>query len=180
MKKKIFYFTITILILHIVFAIINTIINNSIFLSLTITFGTFLFHFIMRYIVGYLTPHCYKYNQKYFAEKPFEKNLYKIIKVKQWKKYIPSYNAESYSVDRNAKLEDVANTTCRNEVIHTIIAILSFIPLLFTIWFGAFWVFLITSIIASLVDTIFVIMQRFNRPRLVRIINRTTENASYK
>lgn len=85
---------------------------------------------------------------------------------------MPSYNPNGYEVGKNASLEDVANTTCRNEVIHTVIAVLSYIPLLFTIWFGAFWVFFITSIIASLVDTTFVIMQRFNRPRLVRVINR--------
>lgn len=170
MKKKLFCFTIAILILNIVFAIITAITKNIICLSLTITFGTFLFHCVMRYIVGYLSPHCFKYNQKYFSEKSFEKRLYKALKVKKWKKYMPSYNADSYQVGKNANLEDIANTTCRNEAIHTVIAVLSYIPLLFTIWFGAFWVFLITSIIASTVDFTFVLMQRYNRPRLVKII----------
>lgn len=163
--------------LNIVFAIITAITNNLICLSITITFGTILFHLVMRYLVGDLTPKCYKYSQKYFCEKPFEKSLYKTLKVKKWKKYMPSYNPDTYPVERNANLEDVANITCRNEVIHTVIAVLSYIPLLFTIWFGAFWVFLITSIVASLVDTSFVIMQRFNRPRLVKIINRNNKNS---
>lgn len=165
MKKKLFYFIVVILILNIICAVITAITKNSIFFSLTITFGTILFHFIMRYIVGYSTPHCFNYNQKYFCEKQFEKKIYIILKVKKWKKYMPSYNPNTYKFDKNVNLADVANTTCRNEIIHTVVALLSYIPLIFSFWFGAFWVFMITSVIASCVDMIFVIMQRYNRSK---------------
>lgn len=78
MKKELLYFTVSILILNILFAVITAFTKNSICFSLTITFGTILFHFVMRYIVGYLTPHCFKYNQKYFSEKPFKKAYIKL------------------------------------------------------------------------------------------------------
>ena len=59
---------------------------------------------------------------------------------------------------------------CGAEVVHEIIMVLSFIPLLFAIPFGVFPVFFITSVIASLVDFVFVIVQRYNRPRIIKLI----------
>ena len=42
--------------------------------------------------------------------------------------------------------------------------------LLFAIPFGAFPVFLLTSLGAALTDAVFVIVQRYNRPRVIRLI----------
>jgi hypothetical protein len=50
--------------------------------------------------------------------------------------------------------------------------LLSFLPLLAAIPFGAFPAFLITSLAAACFDTVFVIMQRFNRPRLIKLIQK--------
>lgn len=172
MKKKISIATIIVLFINIILAVLTALTENSICLSLTIASGTFLFHMVLRLLVGYLVPFSFKYTQKYFDEKSFEKKLYKFLKVKKWKKYLPSYNPASYSTESRS-LEDIANTMCRNEVIHSLDVILSVIPLFFAIPFGSFFVFLITSIIAGLIDSLFVIMQRFNRPRIVRLINRS-------
>lgn len=38
------------------------------------------------------------------------------------------------------------------------------------IWFGSLGVFLLTSCAAFCFDSIFVIMQRYNRPRLIRLM----------
>lgn len=46
------------------------------------------------------------------------------------------------------------------------------IRILFTIWFGSLEVFIITSCLSALFDSIFVIMQRFNRPRLMRLVKK--------
>ena len=85
---------------------------------------------------------------------------------------MPSYNPASYIVDKNTDFELMADNTCRNEVIHSVIAVLSYVPLLFSVWLGEFWVFFITSIVASAFDMAFVIMQRYNRPRLVAYLTR--------
>lgn len=172
MKKKISIATIIVLFINIILAVLTVLLDNSLILTLTIASGTFLFHMVLRLLVGYIAPFSFKYTQKYFDEKSFEKKLYKFLKVKKWKKYLPSYNPASYSTESRS-LEDIANTMCRNEVIHSLDVILSFIPLFFAIPFGSFFVFLITSIIAGLIDSLFVIMQRFNRPRIVRLINRS-------
>ena len=61
---------------------------------------------------------------------------------------------------------------CQAETVHTIIAVLSFVPLLFSLRWGAFAVFLITSLLSASFDLLFVIMQRFNRPRVLRMVQR--------
>ena len=61
---------------------------------------------------------------------------------------------------------------CGAELVHEVIILFSFLPLLFTIPFGAFPVFLITSLLAAMYDSIFVVAQRSNRPRLVRILQK--------
>ena len=42
-----------------------------------------------------------------------------------------------------------------------------------SIWFNSFWVFLITSVAGALFDLMFVIMQRYNRPRVIRMAKRS-------
>ena len=61
---------------------------------------------------------------------------------------------------------------CGAEVVHEVILVLSFLPLLAAFPFGSFGVFLITSLLAALYDLSFVIMQRFNRPRILRFIDK--------
>ena len=78
---------------------------------------------------------------------------------------------EAFSVERG--LIYIAKATCQAELVHEIIIALSFAPMLLAIPFGDFFVFASTSLAAALVDTVFVIIQRYNRPRLVKIISKT-------
>lgn len=159
--------------LTVLFSVLYLKFNTDLFITLSITFGTILYHFLMRLAVGFLVPHSFHYTDKFFTEKAFEKPLYKALKVKKWKRFMPSYNPDSYSIKNDVRsLEIIADTTCRNEIIHLVICLLSFVPILFSIPFGAAAVFIITSVLGCIFDIIFVIMQRYNRPRLVRIINR--------
>ena len=148
--------------------------DKSIYLTLSITFGTTAYHFIMRLIVGYVVNgilhNKVNYNNKYFKPKKFEQKIYEIIKVKKWKDFMPTYNPEFYSIEKHS-LEEIVMVTCQAEIVHKLIIIFSFVPVLFTLWFDSFWVFMITSIIAALIDTLFVIMQRYNRPRIIKLIN---------
>ena len=81
---------------------------------------------------------------------------------------MPTYNPEEFSMDRS--IEEVIRSTCRAEIVHVCNVALSFVPLLFAIPFGALGVFLATSIAAAAFDTVFVVMQRYNRPRLMRLM----------
>lgn len=136
-----------------------------------ITSITISYHLIMRFIVGTVISHHYSYRHNWFAEHKFEKRLYKLLKVKKWKKFMPTADIKKYSLRENT-LEEIANNMCRNEVIHEVIAVLSYVPILFGIFAGAYPVFIITSVLASMIDMIFVVMQRYNRPRIIKLIER--------
>ena len=62
---------------------------------------------------------------------------------------------------------------CEAEITHEIIALFSFVPILFSLKIGELAVFIITSLIAAGIDMIFVIVQRFNRPRIIRLMGMT-------
>ena len=49
---------------------------------------------------------------------------------------------------------------------------ISFLPLAAAIPLGAFWVFFITSLGGALFDLSLVILQRYNRPRILRLAQR--------
>lgn len=161
-------------IITIIFSYIYITINKSIYLTLAISFGTTAYHFIMRLVIGYIINWIMhnkaNYNNNYFKTKKFEQKIYKIIKVKKWKDKMPTYNPDFYSTEKHS-LEEIAMVTCQAEIVHELIIIFSFVPVLFTLWFDSFWVFMITSIISALIDTLFVIMQRYNRPRIIKLIN---------
>ena len=111
------------------------------------------------------------YNQWWFKEKSFEKKLYKKLKVKNWKKKVLTYNPELFDLKQNS-LEDIANTMVKSELDHWINEVISLTTLLFAIPWGEFWIFFITAVAAMLFDGQFIIVQRYNRPRVLKVLNR--------
>lgn len=149
--------------------------QNEVLEILYITAMTFSYHFVMRLTVGFVIKKIcnsnFDYNAKRFLPKGFEKKLYKLLKVKKWKSHIPTWSPESLEIKNNS-LTDVAKGMCQAEVVHETIAVLSFVPILFSLKYGVPAVFIITSVIAAAFDTVFVIVQRYNRPRIVKLINK--------
>ena len=139
----------------------------------TITFGTFFYHFAMRLAVGYginaIMKNKADLRKRWYQLRPFELRLYKALKVKKWKSGMPTYAPDTFDPKQHS-WEEIAQATCQAEIIHEIIIGFSFLPLLAAIAFGEFWVFFVTSVIASMYDLTFVIMQRFNRPRIIKLI----------
>ena len=143
-----------------------------------ITAGTTCYHFAMRLLVGTIVPHWVKNPMKHrwFQQKSFEAKLYAALKVKGWKAHMPTYNPASFSLRENS-LEQIIDNCCVSEAVHETIILLSFLPLFFTLLWGAFPVFLITSLLAAAFDSCFVIMQRYNRPRLVQTLSKKEAKA---
>lgn len=142
-------------------------------LSATITAGTTFYHFSMRLLVGTIVPQCVKkpMTRRWFAPKDFEPRLYEALRVKRWKDHMPTYDPASFSLRTNS-LGQIVHNSCVSEAVHEVIILLSFIPIAFTFLWGALPVFLITSILSALFDGCFVVMQRYNRPRLLRILSK--------
>lgn len=142
-------------------------------LSLCITLGTVSYHFWMRLWVGQFYDRFMqnkaKLSRSYWQLHSWEKKLYKKLKVKNWKGKMPSYDPELFSPKKHS-WEEIAQAMCQAELVHSSIIPLSFLPLLASVRWGAFGVFLVTSLLAACYDAIFVIMQRYNRPRIMRLI----------
>lgn len=142
--------------------------------ALTITAGTTCYHFVMRLAVGAVVPLCARSvstDARWFQPLAFETKLYKLLGVKRWKDRMPTYDPEQFSMKSNT-LAQIVHNMCVSELVHEVIAVLSFLPLLLSRPLDSFWPFLITSLLSAAVDTSFVIMQRYNRPRLVRLLSR--------
>ena len=138
-----------------------------------ITFGTFFYHFAMRLAVGYgidaIMGNKADLRKAWFQTQPFESRLYKVLGVKNWKASLPTYAPDVFDPKQHGWVQ-IAQATCQAEIVHEVIIVFSFLPLLTAIPFGGFWIFLITSILAATFDLCFVIMQRFNRPRIMKLI----------
>ena len=135
---------------------------------------TIMYHFWVRIIMGNVSKLFKKhinYKQWWFKEKKFEKNLYKFLKVKKWKDKALTYNPESFSLKAHS-LEEIVNTMAKSEVDHWINEAISLSTLLFAIPWGGFWAFFISALFAMIFDSQFIIIQRFNRPRIVKLLER--------
>ena len=174
MKKTMISLTLISLVLFVItlaFALILP--KNSLLLTFSITFGTTFYHFAMRLSVGAVVPRCVRHpmKQPWFQQKAFEEKLYTALKIKHWKHRMPTYDPASFSLRENT-LEQIVQNSCVSEAVHEVIILFSFIPLFFALWWGAFPAFLFTSVLAALFDSCFVMMQRYNRPRLIRILEK--------
>ena len=68
--------------------------------------------------------------------------------MRSWKKYLPAYDEELYSIKSNSLIE-IAVETCRSEVVHEINILASLAAMLFALMFGDFWVFCVTSVLGA-------------------------------
>lgn len=155
------------------FGIAYYFVRNSVLLTFAITFGTCFYHFGMRLLVGGVIDSIFRnkmnYNRWWFRERKHETSFYNSIRVKSWKRHLPTYKPDDFDI-RKHSLEEIIQTTCQSEVVHEINMVLSFLPIILIIWFGSPAAFIITSLVAFFFDGIFVIVQRYNRPRLRRLL----------
>lgn len=133
--------------------------------------ATVLYHAGMRLFVGLVTGHGFRPDSPWFSEKPFEKTLYKKLGVKKWKAKMPTYSPQTYALG-SLPPETIAKTMCRNEVVHELCAVFSLLPILLGFSFGAWWFFVSTSVFGFFADLAFAAMQRYNRPRILRLVRR--------
>ena len=135
---------------------------------------TIMYHFWVRIIMGNVSKLFKKYinyKQWWFKEKSFEKKLYKSLRVKKWKDRALTYNPESFSLKQHT-LEEIANTMVKSEIDHWINEIISLSTLLFIIPWGRAAAFIISAIASMIFDSQFIIIQRYNRPRILKILER--------
>ncbi len=175
MKKLVIGITLGTLIATILLTILYRFSPTGIILSLAITAGTTCYHFAMRLAVGslynLLMANRADYRKAWYQPKPWETTLYERLHVKDWKGRMPTYDPDLFN-PRKHSWDEIAQAMCQSELVHETIVMLSFLPILASIWFGSIGVFIITSVFGAFIDMIFVIMQRYNRPRIIEIVDR--------
>ena len=175
LKKKMILTTIFLLIGFAILLPLFIATGNDMIEIITITTGITLYHFSMRLAVGTIVNLMMKnkanHNNPWFREKNFEKRFYNLLHVRKWKKYIPTYNPDTFDTSKKT-VKEIVGATCQAEIIHEIIMALSLLPIALIPFLGGAAAILITSFLSMLIDSVFVILQRYNRPKLVRTMDR--------
>ena len=155
--------------------------GGGVWLSLAITCGTAAYHILMRLLVGLAFSAGMRnradYGRRWYQVSRRELALYDKLKVKRWKRGMPTYDPSLFD-PRTHTWEEIVQATCQAELVHETIAVLSFLPIAAGVRFGAYPVFIITSVLAAACDMMFVIMQRYNRPRLIRLMDMQKRKAA--
>ncbi len=145
-----------------------------------ITAGTFSYHLLMRLAVGLVFDltlnnqvNCH---HPWFRLRRFETVLYDRLQVGKWKASLTTDDPEVFDRHKNS-WDEIAQAMCQAELVHEVIAALSFLPIAASFWLGAPVVFIVTSVLAAAFDLTFVVIQRYNRPRVLRIVERLKNRA---
>ncbi len=144
-------------------------------LPLAITFGTAAYHLGARLLVGKAFDRWMgnraDLSRRWYQPRPWEDKLYRLLRVKSWKDRMPTFYPDEFSPEKHS-WEEIAQVMCQSELVHETNILMSFLPLLAAIPFGGIWVFFLTSLLGGLFDLSLAILQRYNRPRVVRLARR--------
>ena len=150
-------------------------------LPLAITFATTGYHFAVRLGVGAvydrLMGNRADCSKRWYQVRPWEERLYERIKIKRWKDKMPTFHPDTFS-PREHTWDQIAQAMCQSELVHETNIVMSFLPLLAARWVGAFLVFLVTSLLGAGFDLLLVMMQRYNRPRILRLAARQKQRTA--
>ncbi len=138
------------------------------FFAAATTLGATFYHFGVRLAVGWILNKILQnradYRKEWYQPHKIETWFYKAIKIKN---RMPSCQPEHFS-PFHYPWDEIAQATCQTEIIHKIIILLRFLPMAAAVFFGNAPIFLAPSVYAACVDLIFVMIQRYNRPRIVK------------
>jgi len=135
------------------------------------------------WLVRFLVPKKYfNENARLFKERRFESSFYRKIKVVKWKDKLPDAG-KLIHFQRDSLPEDIdqdyinrfITECCIAELGHLSVGILGFSSLFFVFLIRVqsrlehLGVFLILAIMDLLIQMLFIIVQRYNRPRLIKL-----------
>ena len=149
--------------------------GSGVLLSLAITCGTVAYHLVMRLLVGQAFAAVMRnradLGRRWYRVGAREMAVYEALRVKRWKRRLPTYDPSLFD-PRIHSWTEIAQAMCQAELVHETIVVGSFLPIVGGVWFGAYPVFVITSVLAAAVDLLFVMVQRYNRQRIMALLAR--------
>lgn len=136
-----------------------------------------IYHFLYRIFIGELVSAIdskkdINYNSILLHEFSFEKKLYDVLKVKYWKDHMVTAKPHQFNI-YDKSFTGLLKSMLIAEKVHVICFFLSYLPILLTFKhsIATASALILTSFIASLIDLSYVIIQRYNIPRLLKLIN---------
>ena len=154
--------------------------KSSIVLWAGIVSFMILYHFGLRIFFGNVTNKFkINYSHPWYKPRKFEDGLYKLLMVRKWKEKVLTFEPDKYDFE-NVTLEELATTMSKSELDHWINELISIFSMLFTFVWGCAPAFVISAVVAMLFDAQFIVVQRFNRPIVIRLINRTERKKRQK
>jgi len=175
MAKTMKRITVLSILMTVSFCLLYQMTASTVSFTLAITSGTIMYHFTVRLLVGTVFDRIMQnkadYTKKWFQVSQSEMKLYQTLKVKRWKTKMPTYDMDVFDVSKHS-WEEILQATCQSELVHEANVILSFLPVAASAWFGSLGVFMITSVLSAVFDLMFVLMQRFNRFRILKLKKR--------
>lgn len=146
--------------------------ESSLILWIGIVSFMVLYHFGLRILFGEITK---KFNINYrhfwYKQRNFEPKLYKLLHVRKWKDKVLTFDPDSYNF-KNRTLEQLATTMSKSELDHWINEVISVVSISFILLWGCPAAFLISAVAAMIFDAQFIVVQRYNRPVVVRLIDK--------
>ena len=134
-----------------------------------------LYHFGFRIYMGNVTKKwSITYKHPWFKQRSFEKQLYKTLKVRKWKDKVLTFEPDMYDF-RNRTLHQLATTMAKSETDHWINEIISIISMFFSFIWGCPAAFIISALAAMVFDAQFIVVQRYNRPIVLRLAERQSK-----
>lgn len=125
-----------------------------------------IFHLLPPFAV-LLSMFAYKTKTRFwYSQTDLEKRLYKKLKVKEWKNKLPTYDNSMFKIKSGSK-EDVIKLMIQSENVHLLLIFLSYVPIFWSRTFGHWEWMLVMAFVFSIVHIPFVIVQRFNLPRII-------------
>jgi hypothetical protein len=146
--------------------------DNDIVLWMGIISFMIFYHFGLRIFMGEMTKKLtISYTHPWYKQRKFEKKLYRLLRVRSWKDKVLTFEPDKYDF-QNRTLEELATTMAKSELDHWINEVISITSVFFAFIWGVFPAFIITAILAMLFDAQFIVVQRYNRPIVLRLIGR--------
>lgn len=126
-----------------------------------------LFHLAPPFAIVITIPSFDRKSRFYFSQFKWEEKFFEKIKIKKWKDKLPTYQNKHFSFTHRTP-QQILWTTIHSENVHIFLFFASFIPITLGIFVGHFAVLIPLSIFMALLHIPFALVQRYNRPRLLK------------
>lgn len=146
--------------------------RNTVILWSGIVSFMILYHFGLRILFGEITKRFpINYSHPWYRERSFEKELYRLLRVRKWKDKVLTFDPAAYNFKKRT-LTELATTMSKSELDHWINEIISIVSISFLFLWGCPAAFIISAVAAMLFDAQFIVVQRYNRPIVLRLNER--------